>query len=135
MEAFRFLFCNDFKRPFFPFFYTGMCFAPVHHDNNEKNNSFEIVANKILNAPIRRVGLSGSSRKEVPSNKYCRLQRRIEVAVRARNDPKYPPLVVASLSCEYSTPRLAQLLPNISYSRVVRYSTAHTVNSYAPCCQ
>ena len=45
MGAFGFLFCNDFKRLFYFFFHTAVCFAPVHHDEKEKKqNSFEIVA-------------------------------------------------------------------------------------------
>ena len=32
MGAFGILFCNDFKRLFYFFFHTAVCFAPVHHD-------------------------------------------------------------------------------------------------------
>ena len=45
MGAFGILFCNDFKRLFYFFFHTAVRFAPVHHDEKEKEkNSFEIVA-------------------------------------------------------------------------------------------
>ena len=58
MGAFGILFCNDFKRPFYFFFHTAVCFAPVHHDDEKekKSNSFQIVPKLIPNAPIR-VGL------------------------------------------------------------------------------
>ena len=45
MGAFGILFCDDFKRLFYFFFHPAVCFAPVHHDEKEKNkNSFKIVA-------------------------------------------------------------------------------------------
>ena len=45
MEAFGILLYNDFKGLFYFFFHTAVCFAPVHHDEKEKNkNPFEIVA-------------------------------------------------------------------------------------------
>ena len=58
MEAFRFLYCNDFKRPFFFCFHTAVCFAPVHDDEKKKiKTRLKLLQNKIPNAPIR-VGLS-----------------------------------------------------------------------------
>ena len=45
MGAFGILFCNDFKRLFYFFLHTAVCFAPVHDDEKKKDkNSSEIVA-------------------------------------------------------------------------------------------
>ena len=57
MVALRILFCNDFKRLFYFFFHTDVCFAPVHHDEKERRKTrLKLLQNKIPNALIR-VGL------------------------------------------------------------------------------
>ena len=57
MVALRILFCNDFKRLFYFFFHTDVCFAPVHHDEKGRRKTrLKLLQNKIPNALIR-VGL------------------------------------------------------------------------------